>query len=108
MGWFPLCEMPMTGTYRVRAMRREELDFAVNLAAAEGWNPGVHDAAAFFATDPGGFLIGRLDDVPIGCISAVRYGQGFGFLDFYIVVPEYRGSGYGMRLWESALERLCL
>ena len=95
----------MTGGYRVRAMRRDELDFAIGLAANEGWNPGVHDADAFFATDPGGFLVGLLDEVPIGCISAVRYGRSFGFLGFYIVAPEYRGRGYGLPLWNSALEQ---
>ncbi|NYT76101.1 GNAT family N-acetyltransferase [Alcaligenaceae bacterium] len=86
-------------------MRRDELNFAVALAANEGWNPGIHDADAFFATDPGGFLVGLLDDEPIGCISAVRYGPGFGFLGFYIVAPGYRGRGYGMQLWNSALEQ---
>lgn len=95
----------MTAAYQVRAMRRDELDFAVDLAANEGWNPGVHDAEAFFATDPGGFLVGLLNDVPIGCISAVRYDQSFGFLGFYIVAPEYRGLGYGLSLWNSALEQ---
>ena len=29
-------------------------------AADEGWNPGNTDMQAFFATDPGGFLIGRI------------------------------------------------
>lgn len=96
----------MTGAYQVRAMQRDELNFAVKLAANEGWNPGVSDADAFFATDPGGFLIGLLNDVPIGCVSAVRYGQSFGFLGFYIVTPEYRGCGYGLQLWSSALEQL--
>jgi ribosomal protein S18 acetylase RimI-like enzyme len=96
----------MTEAYQVRAMSQDELNFAVELAANEGWNPGVHDAEAFFATDPGGFLVGLLNDVPIGCISAVRYGQSFGFLGLYIVVPEYRGRGYGLPLWNSALEQL--
>lgn len=95
----------MTKAYQIRAMRRDELDFAVELAANEGWNPGLHDAQAFFATDNSGFLIGLLDDVPIGCISAVRYGESFGFLGFYIVVPEYRGRGYGLPLWNSALDQ---
>jgi len=95
----------MAGKYHVRTMRREELDFAVDLAAAEGWNPGLHDAAAFFSVDAGGFLVGLLDDEPIGCISAVRYGDGFGFLGFYIVVESYRGRGYGLQLWNSALQQ---
>ncbi|MGB3423119.1 MAG: GNAT family N-acetyltransferase [Castellaniella sp.] len=95
----------MAARYQIRTMRRDELNFAVDLAAREGWNPGLHDAASFYAADPGGFLIGLLDDVPIGCISAVRYENGFGFLGFYIVIPEHRGRGYGMPLWRSALQQ---
>lgn len=95
----------MAGAYRVRTMRREKVDFAVEQAAREGWNPGLHDADAFFAADAGGFLVGELDGVPIGCISAVRYGREFGFIGFYIVLPDFRGRGYGMPLWRAALER---
>lgn len=95
----------MAGAYRVRTMRREEMDFAVEQAAREGWNPGLHDADAFFAADPEGFLVGELDGVPIGCVSAVRYGREFGFIGFYIVLPDFRGRGYGMPLWRAGLER---
>ena len=54
----------------IRTMRREEVAFAIDLAAREGWNPGLHDAECFFSADPGGFLIGELDGEPVGCISA--------------------------------------
>ncbi len=66
----------------------------------------MYDADAFFAADPGGFLVGELDGAPIGCVSAVRYGHGFGFIGFYIVLPEYRESSYGMLLARAALRRL--
>lgn len=93
-------------TYHIRAMTREELDFAVELAAREGWNPGRHDADCFHRTDPEGFLVGLLDDRPIACISAVSYGGGFGFVGFYIVLTEYRGRGYGLGIWQAAMARL--
>ena len=87
-------------------MTRNDLDFAVGLAAKEGWNPGVLDADSFFQADPQGFLIGMLDDHPVACISAASYGGVFGFLGFYIVVPEHRGKGFGIRIWKAAMERL--
>lgn len=92
--------------YVIRVMRRDELDFAVGLAANEGWNPGVHDADCFYSADPDGFLIGVLDGEPIGCISAVRYGSTYGFVGFYIIKPGYRGRGYGLRLWQAAMRSL--
>ncbi len=93
----------MPPTYHIRTMTRPDLDLAVEWAAAEGWNPGLHDADAFFATDPTGFFIGELDDQPIGCISAVRYGGAFGFVGFYIVREPFRGQGYGIQLWQRAM-----
>ncbi len=75
-------------------------------ADAEGWNPGKTDAHAFFAADPGGFLIGRLDGEPQACISVVKYGQGFGFLGFYIARPAIRGKGYGIQIWRAGMARL--
>ncbi|GAA4258662.1 GNAT family N-acetyltransferase [Azospirillum formosense] len=92
--------------YRVRVMSRAELDLAVDWARAEGWNPGLHDAGAFHAVDPEGFLIGELDGEPAACISVVRYPENFGFLGFYIVRPELRGRGLGWDLWRAGLRHL--
>ncbi|EKV00989.1 acetyltransferase [Leptolyngbya sp. PCC 7375] len=97
----------MTSTiYQIRPMTRGELDLAVDWAAAEGWNPGLHDADCFYNADPTGFLMGFLDGAPIASISAVKYGESFGFIGFYIVKPEFRGQGYGLAIWNSALEYL--
>lgn len=92
--------------YVVRVMTREELDIAVSWAAAEGWNPGLYDAETFYRTDPEGFIIGLLDDEPIASISAVAYDSSFGFIGFYIVKPEYRGRGYGIQVWNAAMNYL--
>ena len=80
--------------------------FAIDLAAREGWNPGLHDAECFFAADADGFLIGELNGEPIGCISAVSYAGRHGFVGLYIVRPEFRGQGFGLRLWQAGLARL--
>jgi GNAT superfamily N-acetyltransferase len=90
----------------VRPMTRPELEMGLDWAAAEGWNPGLHDANSFHATDPDGFLLGLVDDKPVGMISAVRYGARFGFIGFYIVRPALRGHGYGMALWRAGMARL--
>jgi GNAT superfamily N-acetyltransferase len=92
--------------YEVRRMQAREKALAIDWAAAEGWNPGLHDDEAFVQTDPKGFLIGTLDGEPVACISAVAYDEAFGFIGFYIVRPEYRGKGYGLRLWEEAMAYL--
>jgi len=90
----------------IRPMSRADLDRALDWAAAEGWNPGLDDADAFLAADPGGFLIGRIHEEPIACISVVSYGEAYGFLGFYICRPEFRGQGHGWALWQAGIARL--
>ncbi len=93
-------------TYSVRKISREELSVPLEWAAEEGWNPGLHDADAFYAIDPRGFFMGFLDGRPISSLSAVSYGPEFGFLGLYIVKKEFRGQGYGWKLWQEALKHL--
>ncbi|MDB5091962.1 MAG: family N-acetyltransferase [Candidatus Eremiobacteraeota bacterium] len=94
------------GAFTVRRMTRAEVGLALEWAAREGWNPGLHDAEPFFHTDPQGFFLGLLDDEPVGCISAVAYDDAFGFIGFYIVRPEFRGRGFGLRIWNAAVSYL--
>lgn len=90
--------------YIIRHMTQDEVEsIALEWAAKEGWNPGLHDASCFFAADPKGFLIGVLGDRPISCVSAIAYNSEFAFLGFYIVRPEYRGQGYGLKIWQAAM-----
>jgi hypothetical protein len=92
--------------FEVAAMTPADLDRAVDWAAAEAWNPGLDDAEAFLAADPGGFLMGRVDGAPATAISVVAYGPAFGFLGFYICRPEFRGRGFGMATWQAGMARL--
>lgn len=55
--------------YIVRPITRIELDIPIKWAAKEGWNPGLYDADAFYATDPKGFFMGFLDGEPISSLS---------------------------------------
>lgn len=95
-----------TNNYNIKTMTRQDLNLAVEWAAKEGWNPGLHDADSYYRADPQGFLVGMLGDEAIAAISAVRYGKGFGFLGFYLVKPEYRGRGYGIQIWDAGLKYL--
>jgi hypothetical protein len=92
--------------FRVSTASVADLRRISEWAAEEGWNPGDDDAAAFFPADPHGFLIGRLDDEPITSISAIRYGDDFGFIGLYIARPEMRGLGYGLRTWKAGMKLL--
>ncbi|MFB6695933.1 GNAT family N-acetyltransferase [Streptomyces virginiae] len=95
----------MTG-FEITGASAADMEMIRGWADEEGWNPGDSDRFAFAVADPGGFLVGRLDGEPVACISAVRYGAGFGFIGLYIARPDFRGRGYGIRLWRAGMERL--
>ena len=88
---------------KMRVMTPADLDIAINWAAAEGWNPGLEDAAAFRAADPEGFFVTEQDGEVIAAISVVNLDPGFAFLGLYICRPDWRGKGVGMALWNHAL-----
>lgn len=90
----------------IRAATEAEFATAIDWAAAEGWNPGLDDLPAFFAADPGGFLMGFRQGEPVTSISVVRYGDAYGFLGFYICHPEHRGTGAGLATWEAGMAHL--
>ena len=88
---------------QVRVMIPAEIDLALDWASAEGWNPGLADAACFATVDPDGFLIGEIDGAPAATISTVNYNDGFAFLGFYVVRPDLRGRGLGLAIWRAAM-----
>lgn len=92
------------GTQQIRLLDRQEATRMVEWSAEEGWNPGLNDADAFYATDPGGFWGLFEDGAMLATISVVRYGAAFAFVGLYICRRDRRGEGIGYRLWQAALE----
>jgi GNAT superfamily N-acetyltransferase len=90
----------------IRSMTRVEVDELVGWAAREGWNPGIHDADSYWATDPGAFIAVELDGELIGGGAITSYEGEFGFMGLFIVRPEFRGRGLGDTLWRARRARL--
>jgi len=96
----------VTAGLAIRNMTRSEVDELVEWAAREGWNPGLHDAGIFWATDSEAFLAAEVDGDLIGGGAITSYDREFGFMGFFIVRPEFRGRGLGNALWHARLKRL--
>ncbi len=92
--------------FRIRRMRPEEVQLAIDWAAAESWNPGLHDAVCFYQADNDGFFIGEYQGQTVAVGSAVTYDSRFAFCGLYIVKPEYRGRGFGLQLTKARLEHV--
>ncbi|QUS35314.1 GNAT family N-acetyltransferase [Falsirhodobacter algicola] len=87
----------------LRNMSLAEVEMVLDWAAAEGWNPGLDDAEAFHAADPGGFFLAEVGGVPAAAVSVVNHDDRNAFLGLYICRPGFRGQGIGFALWQHAL-----
>ncbi|MCK1622756.1 GNAT family N-acetyltransferase [Bradyrhizobium sp. 160] len=88
---------------QIRNLRPEEIAVPIDWAAAEGWNPGLADAACFAIPDAQGFFLGEINGEPVATVSCVNYNDRFAFLGFYIVRESFRGKGHGLRIWNAAI-----
>ncbi|MGB0661236.1 MAG: GNAT family N-acetyltransferase [Mangrovicoccus sp.] len=86
-----------------RTADQAELSQILDWAAAEGWNPGLADAEAFFASDPKGFFVAEIDEQITAAISLVNHCGELAFLGLYICLPQFRSQGIGYGLWSHAL-----
>ena len=87
-------------------LNQEQLALLVSWAAAEGWNPGLKDAEAFWAADPNGYVGCFLNNELIGGISIVAYNRSYGFMGLFILQPHYRAHGLGDQLVKLTKNRL--
>jgi GNAT superfamily N-acetyltransferase len=93
-------------TTEIRQLSLADVAELLLWAKAEGWNPGVDDAVPFHAADPAGFLGAFVDGRMAAGISAVASGPEFGFIGLYICHPDFRGQGYGRKVWDAGMTYL--
>lgn len=90
----------------IRPLGLGNVEQLIGWAGAEGWNPGLDDAQAFYAADPAGFIGCFAAGELAAGISAVRYGDNFGFIGLYICHPDHRGKGLGKSVWDAGMVHL--
>ena len=93
-------------TSEIRPLSLPEVAELILWAKAEGWNPGIADAEPYYMADPSGFLGCFVDDRMVAGISAVASGPDFGFIGLYICHPDFRGQGYGRKVWNAGMIHL--
>ena len=93
--------------FSIKTMSRSDVDLAVDWAAGEGWNPGLHDADSFYAVDPDGFLLAERSGEPLGCVAAVAYDEAYGVSNSFQLAELYGFVGdvdTAFQWLESALD----
>jgi GNAT superfamily N-acetyltransferase len=90
----------------IREMQKEELAFAAECTAAEGWvSENQSTLEGFYLYDPSGCLLAVENGKPVGICIATCYGVN-GFIGELIVRPEARGRGVGAALLNHGVDIL--
>jgi len=87
-------------------MTRAEADILDGWAAAEGWNPGLHDIEIAWSYDPDAFIALRKDGELAGGGAIIAYEGAAGFMGLFIMRADLRRQGLGRILWHERLKRL--
>jgi GNAT superfamily N-acetyltransferase len=90
----------------IRGMKADELAFAADCTAAEGWvSENQATLEGFYRYNPAGCLIAEENNKPVGICVATHYGRS-GFIGELIVRPEGRGRGIGAALLNHGVSLL--
>ena len=98
-------ESDHSSNFRIETASLDDMKWITGLYIEQGWNAGLKDYLGFHIADPLGYFIGLLNGKPLGCVSAVKFNT-LGELGYLIVKKEYRGLGYGSKLYHHALNHL--
>ena len=96
----------MISEFTIRPVQPVDIPVINDWARSEGFAPGAGDIGIYSQTDRQGIWTGCLGDDPVGCIAGIRYNHAYGFIGLYIVRPDQRGRGYGVKLWREGLDHL--
>lgn len=83
-----------------------EMPHLCKLAEIDGRNPGINDSDLFYRFDPDGFFIAVNQHEIVGSVSAVSYGDNFGFIGLHFVLPQFQNTAVADKLLEVALNKL--
>jgi len=97
-------EMPNSAT-QIRPLTLTDLDGALTLSTAIGWNQRAEDWRMLLQIAPAASFAAVANGRVVGTAIGIDYGR-FGWIAMMLVDPAYRGRGLGARLLERAMKAL--
>jgi GNAT superfamily N-acetyltransferase len=84
----------------------EDVDAALALSDAEGWNKTAADWTRITRLEPSGCFAARDGQRVIGTVTTTTYGRTMAWIGMMIVHPDFRRQGVGAALMRFALDYL--
>jgi GNAT superfamily N-acetyltransferase len=95
----------MTTTADVRLLDNADLEGALALSSASGWNQRHDDWRLLLSLAPSGSFAAVHGGRIVGTAIGIDYGT-FGWIAMMLVAPDWRGRGLGARLLEASMGAL--
>ncbi len=90
----------------IRALRANDIPFAMEVKTLAGWNQTERDWLGYLEYEPAGCFLAEVGGRPAGTATSIAYGDRFGWVGMVLVHPEMRRSGIGTKLLRRAIEHL--
>src|SRR5881396_2713844 len=97
--------MGKTG-FKIRSMRLDDIEYALTLSNAEGWNQTEKDWRLFIRSSQNVCMLAECNKKIIGTTTAINYSNQIGWIGMVLVAKEYRGQGVSKSLLTDILKKL--
>lgn len=87
----------------IRSMRGADIEGAMRLKHAAGWNQTVQDWERLLRLEPDGCFVEERDGVIAGSATALCYGRELAWIGMVLVLPGYRRRGIATALMRHVL-----
>ena len=94
-----------SGAPQIQPLTPGDLDGALALSTAIGWNQRAGDWRMLLDIAPAGSFAAVANGRVVGTAIGIDYGR-FGWIAMMLVDPEYRGRGLGAQLLERAMQSI--
>lgn len=96
----------MPGKITIKNMSEKDLDFAMEIKDAEGWNQTRKDWELLFTSNPDLCLVATLEGKVIATVTAITYEKKLAWIGMMLVRKEHRGKGIAKLLMNSILKKI--
>jgi GNAT superfamily N-acetyltransferase len=90
----------------IRSMQLKDVEYAMKLSGAEGWNQTEKDWKLFIEGPQNICILAECNKKIIGTTTAINYSNQIAWIGMVLVAKEYRGQGVSRSLLTTILKKL--